>query len=99
MVFLDGDMERRTVDLACGCYDNAAAGGIARGLEDVECATDVRVHIAVGSLVAVRYGYKCSQMEHNVGAAAECAAEVGVAYIAGDNLEHTGGLSALEPSP
>ena len=92
------------VDLARAGDKDAVDTGIACGLAHVEGTFHIGVDIAVGCNVAVRDGDEGCEVEHRAGASDKLATEVGIAHVAGDNLEQilAGRAVAghiLEPAP
>lgn len=86
MVFGDGDAQGGAVDFAGGGVDEAAVE-LAASLEDVEGADDVGFDDFVGMKVGIGDRDEGAEMEDEVGAADGLLDGIGVAQVAGDDLD------------
>lgn len=101
MVLGDGHGAGGTVDLAGGGVDDLDDVQGAGGLEDVEGALDICVDVGVGRVVRIGDGDERGQVEDGVAVGHGSAHPMGVADVAGEDLEVTAHVrgAVVEPAP
>ena len=87
VLFVDGHILGGAVDLAGGGDQHPLGAQFPGGVEDVQGALDVGVHIAVGAVVGERDGNERRQVEHPLLPAHSGAHTVGVAHVAHKNID------------
>ena len=100
MLFVDGHILGGTVDLAGGGDQHPLGVQFPGGVEDIQGALDVGVHIAVGAVVGERDGDEGRQVEDPLLPAHGGAHTVGVAHIAHENIDFVAdlGRESIDPA-
>jgi hypothetical protein len=101
MILGDWHKSSRSIDFAGGCVDYSFNSEFPSGLENIECAFDVGIHIGVGRVVGVGNTDECSQVEDRLASSHSLFNSVRVANIARKNFELPLNLerTVIEPTP
>lgn len=92
MLLVDGHVLRRAVDLAGGGDEHALGVQLTRGVQHVQRALDVGVHVAVRAVVGEGDRDECGQVEHALLPAHGGAHAVGVAHVAHEDVDFAADL-------
>ena len=92
VLLVDGHVLRRAVDLAGGGDEHALGVQLTRGVQHIQRALDVGVHVAVRAVVGEGDRDERGQMEHALLPAHGGAHAVGVAHVAHEDVDFAADL-------